>query len=73
VLYGDSPASMRQCGLRGQNDGKSHSGGESDSRTVLCERLEDAGGLGGQSRGLLGRDRLEPGTGMLFEMAASRQ
>ena len=35
--------------------------------TVLCERLEDAGGLGGQSRGLLGRDRLEPGTGMLFE------
>ena len=35
--------------------------------TVLCERLEDAGGLGGQSRGLLCRDRLEPGTGMLFE------
>jgi uncharacterized protein len=35
--------------------------------TVLCERLEDAGGLSGQSRGLLGRDRLEPGTGMLFE------
>jgi len=35
--------------------------------TVLCERLEDAGGLGGQSRGLLGRDTLEPGTGMLFE------
>src|SRR5260370_35474917 len=34
---------------------------------VLCERLEDAGGLGGQSRGLLGRDRLEPGTGLLFE------
>jgi len=35
--------------------------------TVLCERLEDAGGLGGQSRGLLGREGLEPGTGMLFE------
>ena len=35
--------------------------------TVLCERLEDAGGLGGQSRGLLGRVSLEPGTGMLFE------
>src|ERR1700688_4668682 len=35
--------------------------------TVLCERLEDAGGLGGQSRGLLGRDTLEPGTGMLFD------
>ena len=35
--------------------------------TVLCERLEDAGGLGGQSRGLLGRDGLEAGTGMKFE------
>jgi uncharacterized membrane protein (UPF0127 family) len=35
--------------------------------TVLCERLEDAGGLGGQSRGLLGRDALEPGAGMLFD------
>jgi uncharacterized membrane protein (UPF0127 family) len=34
--------------------------------TVLCEHLEDAGGLGGQSRGLLGRDGLEPGHGMLF-------
>jgi uncharacterized membrane protein (UPF0127 family) len=35
--------------------------------TVLCERLESAGGVGGRGRGLLGRDRLEPGTGMLFE------
>jgi len=35
--------------------------------TVLCARLEDAGGLAGQGRGLLGRDGLEPGTGMLFE------
>jgi uncharacterized protein len=34
---------------------------------VLCERLEGAGGVGGKSRGLLGRDGLEPGTGMLFE------
>jgi uncharacterized protein len=34
--------------------------------TVLCARLEDAGGLAGQSRGLLGRDRLEPDQGMLF-------
>jgi len=34
---------------------------------VLCARLDNAGGLGGQSRGLLGRDSLEPGTGMLFE------
>jgi len=35
--------------------------------TVLCERLESAGGLGGKGRGLLGRDGLEPGTGMIFE------
>jgi uncharacterized protein len=35
--------------------------------TVLCARLEYAGGLGGQSRGLLGRDGLEPGMGMLFD------
>jgi uncharacterized protein len=35
--------------------------------TVLCARLENAGGLTGQGRGLLGRDGLEPGTGMLFE------
>jgi uncharacterized protein len=34
--------------------------------TVLCERLEDAGGLAGQSRGLLGRDGLADGAGMLF-------
>ncbi|HUO06639.1 MAG TPA: DUF192 domain-containing protein [Candidatus Binataceae bacterium] len=35
--------------------------------TVLCGQLEDAGGLAGQSRGLLGRDGLEPDSGMLFE------
>jgi uncharacterized protein len=35
--------------------------------TVLCERLEEAGGMRGKSRGLLGRDGLAPGTGMLFE------
>ena len=35
--------------------------------SVLCARLENAGGLAGQGRGLLGRDGLEPGTGMLFE------
>jgi uncharacterized protein len=34
--------------------------------TVLCQQIEDAGGLAGQSRGLLGRDGLEPGHGMLF-------
>jgi hypothetical protein len=35
--------------------------------TVLCARLEDAGGLRGQSRGLLGRDSLDPDAGLLFE------
>jgi uncharacterized membrane protein (UPF0127 family) len=34
--------------------------------TVLCGRLEDAGGLAGQSRGLLGRTGLAPEEGMLF-------
>ncbi|HZO81670.1 MAG TPA: DUF192 domain-containing protein [Candidatus Binataceae bacterium] len=35
--------------------------------TVLCARLEDAGGVSGKSRGLLGRDALEADAGMLFE------
>jgi uncharacterized protein len=35
--------------------------------TVLCGQLENAGGVAGQSRGLLGRDGLEPDHGMLFE------
>jgi uncharacterized membrane protein (UPF0127 family) len=35
--------------------------------TVLCNRLEDAGGLAGQSRGLLGRAGLEVDQGMLFQ------
>ncbi|MBE3603188.1 DUF192 domain-containing protein [bacterium] len=35
--------------------------------TILCEFLEAAGGITGQSRGLLGRERLEPGHGMLFK------
>jgi len=34
--------------------------------TTLCTQIEDAGGLSGKSRGLLGRDGLEPGHGMLF-------
>lgn len=34
--------------------------------TVLCANIEDAGGLAGQSRGLLGRASLEPDQGMLF-------
>jgi uncharacterized membrane protein (UPF0127 family) len=38
--------------------------------TVLCARLENAGGLAGQSRGLLGRDSLAPDRGMLFETGA---
>lgn len=37
--------------------------------TVLCERLEEAGGMTGKSRGLLGRDRLAAEAGMLFEAA----
>jgi uncharacterized protein len=35
--------------------------------TVLCRRLEPARGIFEQSRGLLGRGQLEPGTGMLFQ------
>ena len=35
-------------------------------QTVLCERMETAGSLAEQSRGLLGRSGLEPGSGMLF-------
>jgi uncharacterized membrane protein (UPF0127 family) len=34
--------------------------------TILCARLEAAGGLRGQSRGLLGRDGLAADAGMLF-------
>jgi uncharacterized membrane protein (UPF0127 family) len=35
--------------------------------TVLCERLEVAESLAAKSRGLLGRDGLAAGSGMLFE------
>lgn len=35
--------------------------------TVLCENLEEAGGMTGKSRGLLGRDGLAVDAGMLFE------
>lgn len=35
--------------------------------TVLCEQLEEAGGMAGKSRGLLGRDGLDAEAGMLFE------
>jgi len=35
--------------------------------TVLCEHLEEAGGMTGKSRGLLGRDSLAAQAGMLFE------
>ncbi len=34
---------------------------------VLCARLEQAAGLAGKSRGLLGRERLDDDAGMLFE------
>ena len=37
--------------------------------TTLCEHLENAGGVGGKSRGLLGRGGLAAGHGMLFERA----
>ena len=35
--------------------------------TILCERLEVAHTAAAQSRGLLGRDALAPGAGMLFD------
>ncbi len=38
-------------------------------KTVLCERLETATSLAEQSRGLLGRSHLEPGSGLLFVAA----
>lgn len=52
------PTSTRQSRLRAVNQSRG---------TVLCARLENAGGMSGQSRGLLGRSGLEPGTGMLFD------
>ena len=38
--------------------------------TILCDRLEVAESMAAQSKGLLGRVGLEPGSGMLFENAA---
>ncbi len=35
--------------------------------TVLCARLEEADGVAGKSRGLLGRSGLDADAGMLFE------
>jgi uncharacterized protein len=35
--------------------------------TLICGRLETAGGIAGKGRGLLGRQRLEADQGMLFE------
>jgi len=35
--------------------------------TILCASLEEAGGVVGKSRGLLGRNGLEADAGMLFE------
>jgi uncharacterized membrane protein (UPF0127 family) len=34
--------------------------------TILCARLDEAGGLGGQARGLLGRAVIEPQEGLIF-------
>jgi uncharacterized membrane protein (UPF0127 family) len=39
--------------------------------TVLCERCEVPEGSFARMRGLLGRDGLEPGTGMLIDAAPS--
>src|SRR5258706_15195971 len=38
---------------------------------VLCERCEIPESVFGRMRGLLGRDGLEPGTGMLIDRAGS--
>ena len=35
-------------------------------QTILCARLDDAGGLSGQTRGLLGRDGIDADQGLLF-------
>jgi uncharacterized membrane protein (UPF0127 family) len=35
-------------------------------RTTLCARLDDAGGLSGQTKGLLGRDGIDADQGLLF-------
>jgi uncharacterized protein len=35
--------------------------------TVLCENLEEACGMAGKGKGLLGRDALAANTGMLFD------
>jgi uncharacterized membrane protein (UPF0127 family) len=59
---------MRQSRSRDLPPGESLLRAFNQSRgTVLCARLQNAGGLAGQGRGLLGRECLEPGTGMLFE------
>jgi uncharacterized membrane protein (UPF0127 family) len=39
--------------------------------TIVCERCEVADGTLSRMRGLLGRDALEPGTGMLIEREPS--
>jgi uncharacterized membrane protein (UPF0127 family) len=39
--------------------------------TLVCQRCEIPESAFGRARGLLGRDRLEPGTGMLIDRAGS--
>src|SRR6266481_1803512 len=34
--------------------------------SVVAEHLDDSGGAAGRARGLMGRDSMEPGCGMLF-------
>lgn len=42
-----------------------------ETGTVLCERCEMPASAFGRARGLLGRDGLEPGGGMLIDRAGS--
>jgi uncharacterized membrane protein (UPF0127 family) len=38
---------------------------------VVCERVEVASSLGSRTKGLLGRDHLDPGEGLLIERTSS--
>ena len=54
----DSVEAKRPAGLRALNQTRA---------TVLCENLEEVGGMVGKGRGLLGRDGLAADAGMLFD------
>jgi uncharacterized membrane protein (UPF0127 family) len=63
------PRSRREGSLPVNKDamGKTFRGLNRTRGTILCERLEVAESMAAKSRGLLGRDSLGPGAGMLFE------